>query len=136
MDEISDSVVEVAESVLICVFKENEIDDKKIKYMCGNEAILIQVLNLVCPYLDEMDDRIFNNINMRYRLNSDGSKFVSGGMWMRGRLKKRIDDLNGQNLVLQNEELLYQKRIRRWKMVSTLLGLIATILGILSFFKC
>jgi len=47
-----------------------------------------QVFNLVRPYLDEADDRLFEKQVMRYRLNKEGSKFVAIGMWSKKNTKE------------------------------------------------
>ena len=128
-DTVSDKVIDVSQKILLLALSSEYIDDETIKKFCKNEGTSQnQVLNLVRPYLDDFDDKLFETQNMRYRINNEGSKFVVSGTFERERLKRKIDEL-------QKDNLEYEKRIRIWKFVSLILGIIIAVFSLFSSFK-
>ena len=81
-DAVNEKVIEVSEKVLLFAFKMEIIRDTDIRSLCKKHNVgYNQVFNMVRPYLEEIDDRLFEKQNMRYRLNQEGCKYVPSGMW-------------------------------------------------------
>ena len=129
-EAVSNKVIDVSQTILLLALSSEYIDDETIKNCCMSEAVSRNhVFNLVRPYLDDFDDKLFKSQNMRYRISNEGSKFVVSGTFERERLKRKIDEL-------QKDNLEYEKRIRIWKFVSLILGIIIAVFSLLSSFKC
>ena len=67
---ICDKETGAAENIILLAFRKEFINDTDIRVCCQlHKAGYNGVFNLVRPYLDEADDRLFEKQVMRYRLN-------------------------------------------------------------------
>ena len=126
--------IEVSEKILLCAFNNEMIDTKLIKHYCSNGNVGIdQVCNALKPYLDVDEGQSSPGINIRYRINKEGSKFIISGLYERERLKRRIDILTEQDMNLQADKMQCDKKIRKWQLMSLAFGVIASSLSVLGF---
>ena len=82
MEQNEKKIIEVAEYILTTTNKNGIICDSDIKRICSDYGVSqTKTFNRIRPYIEEIDDRVIDNQNMRYHLIDKGCVFVANGMW-------------------------------------------------------
>lgn len=123
---------EVANKLLMHLFKNESMFTKNIEGFCRtrnvNNSVVMQYLK---PYLNAKT-KGWDDV-AEWELNDKGREFAANRGWLgeeeKDTQRKRFEELQRENLILQNEKMKYEKKIRWWKNAAAILSAASAIVG-------